>query len=76
MRVFKQRLSYRCDDCAVELVEVVANGARLSGAAVESTDPGAVLRLCADLGLHGQENVSYVLALSRLLGWIPPPDSG
>jgi hypothetical protein len=75
-RLFKQRWSFRLAGCAVELVEVTANGARLTGAAIESADPAAVQRLRRELGLSDWENVSYVLALSRLLGWVPPHDAG
>jgi hypothetical protein len=71
--LFKRRWGFVIDDCLVEVVEALINGARLMSAALESADPRAVLALRERLQIAPQENVSYVLAVERVLGRAPLP---
>lgn len=72
--LFKRRWGFAIDDCLVEVVELLINGARVMSVALESADAGAVLALRDRLGIAPQENVSYVLAIARVLGRAPLPD--
>jgi hypothetical protein len=73
-RVFKRRFGYRIDGCTSEIAELIINGAAVRTLAVESVDAEAVLDARKTLGLQGYENVSYLLAIRRILGMEPLPD--
>jgi len=76
VHVVKRRTKLAVGDVLGEFVELALNGAALQSMALESEDPDALRATAATVGLNGAENVSYVLALHRLLGWEPlPPDS-
>jgi len=71
--LFKQRFGFELYDCLVEIDRLLVNGAGLASVALESTDAEAVLALRERLGMSEQDNVSYVLALERVLGRSPLP---
>ena len=73
-RVFKRRFGYMINDCICEIVELLINGAAIKTIAVESADIAAVLETKEVLRLQEYENVSYVMALKRILGMEPPGD--
>jgi hypothetical protein len=73
--VFKRRWGFSLDDCLVELVDVLVNGARIASTAVEAEDPEAVAKLLTRLAIDGRENVGYGRALARVLGLVALPES-
>ena len=70
-QVFKRRFGFTVNGCIVELAEVWINGAGIQTAAVESTDPAAVLATRASLALDVYENVNYLRAIKRVVGMQP-----
>jgi hypothetical protein len=66
--VFKRRFRFMVADCAAEFDEVLINGAAIQSAAIESEDELAVGNARTTLGMNGLENVSYPLAIQRVLG--------
>ena len=73
-RVFKRRFGYTINGCISEIAELLINGAAIKTIAIESLDVGAVLQAKETLGLHEYENVSYLLAIKRILGMAPLPE--
>lgn len=73
-RVFKRRFGYTIDECISEFAELLINGTAIKTIAVESLDAGAVLQAKEILGLQEYENVSYLLAIKRILGMAPLPE--
>ena len=73
-KVFKRRFGYTINACIGEVAELLINGAAIKTIAVESLDVGAVLQAKEILGLHDYENVSYLLAIKRILGMAPLPE--
>ena len=71
-RVLKRRFGYMINGCICEVAELLINGAAIKTIAVESEDIAAVLKAKEMLGLQEYENVSYVMALKRILGLEPP----
>ena len=72
-KVFKRRFGYTINGCISEVAELLINGAAIKTIAVESLDVGAVLQAIEILGLQEYENVSYLLAIKRILGMAPLP---
>lgn len=73
-RVYKRRFGYTIDGCISEVAELLINEAAIKTIAVESLDVGAVLQAMEILGLQEYENVSYLLAIKRILGMAPLPE--
>jgi hypothetical protein len=73
-RVFKRRFGYTINACIGEIAELLINGAAIKTMALESLDVGAVLQAKEILGLQEYENVSYLLAIKRILGMAPLPE--
>ena len=73
-RVYKRRFGYTIDRCISEVAELLINEAAIKTIAVESLDVGAVLQAMEILGLQEYENVSYLLAIKRILGMAPLPE--
>jgi hypothetical protein len=69
--VYKQRFGFEIDGCLAELANVLINGASVRTACLESTDPDLVLEVRARLRLDDYENVSYLLAIKRVIGMAP-----
>jgi hypothetical protein len=74
VHVVKGRRRLQLTDVRAELVEITANGAALESIAIESEDASALHEVAGQVGLADAENVSYALALHRLLGWEPLPE--
>jgi hypothetical protein len=72
--VHKQRLGFDIAGCSAELASVYINGALMRTACLESTDPERVLETRTRLHLDTYENVSYLLAIKRVIGMAPLPD--
>ena len=70
-RVSKRRFGYTINGCISEIAELLVNGAAIKTVAVESVDTEAILKAKESLGLQEFENVNYLLAIKRILGWEP-----
>ena len=66
--VGKTRHQFRTGDCAAEYGQITINDVARDTVAVESVDPGAVLKLVQDLGIM-EANTSYIREIKRVLGW-------
>ena len=73
-QVFKRRFGYTVNGCISEIAELLINGAAIKTIAVESLDVETVLQAKELLRLQEYENVSYLLAIKRILGMAPLPE--
>lgn len=71
VRVHKRRVRYRLDGCVGELSDIVANEQTVRTIAIESEDPGAVVRAMELLGLTGYSNINYLRGIAALLDHQP-----
>lgn len=71
VRVHKQRFGYMVHGAICEMARVRINGASVTTLAVESTEIEDILRTLRDVGLEGFENINYLQAIKRVIGWIP-----
>jgi len=74
VHVVKRRRRLALGEVQGEVVDLAVNGAGLHSVALECEDPEKLRATAVAAGLDGAENVSYLLALHRLLGWQPLPD--
>lgn len=74
--VTKRRIGYLVNDCFVERAELTFDGVPLQTVAVEHEDPGRVWEVLREWGVTGWENVNYLTALKRHLGWLEPAGVG
>jgi len=74
-QVCKRRFAFTVNGCITELAQLMVNGAAIGSAAVEAEDPDLVLETRQLLGLGEYDNVSYPLALKRIVGMEPLPGS-
>ncbi len=51
--------------------EILVNGAYQQSVALTSADLSVLQEACKALGLEGQENTPFPLALKRIIGWTP-----
>ena len=72
--VSKHRVRYSAGECSAEVDKILVNGALIRSVAIESEDAAAVIALRRELGLVECENVSYPLAIARIMGLEPLPD--
>jgi hypothetical protein len=73
-RVYKRRFGYMINECISEIAELLINGAAIKTIAIESLDVQSVLQAKEILGLQEYQNVSYLLAIKRILGIAPFPE--
>ena len=52
------------------MAEVLINGASVVTVNSESTEIEDIKKTIADLGLTGVENINYLQAIKRVIGWI------
>ncbi len=67
--VFKKRYGYKIEGATVELADLTIDGNAIRTTAVEDADPELVLSLVEKLGLSGFENISYIKAMRRMVGF-------
>ena len=67
--VFKKRYGYMIEGATVEIADLTIDGEAIRTTAVEDADPELVTRLVAKLGLSGYENISYIKAMRRMVGF-------
>lgn len=75
VHVFKRRFGFTINGCIAELAEVYVNGAKIMTASMESEHVEAILQAKEMVGLTGYENVNYLLAIKRIIGMAPLPES-
>ncbi len=70
VKVHKHRFGYMVNDTICEVAEVLINGARLVTINSESTEIEDILKTMELTGLTGVENINYLQAIKRVIGWI------
>ena len=73
VRVHKQRFGYMVNDTLCEYGLVLINGARVATINSESTEIDDIHKTIAEIGLEGVENINYLQAIKRVIGWIDRP---
>jgi len=71
--VFKQRFGYMVNNTLCEVGNVLINGAKVVTINSESTEIEDIKKTIADVGLEGFENINYLQAIKRVIGWINKP---
>ncbi|MEA3287463.1 MAG: hypothetical protein U9Q77_08840 [Candidatus Marinimicrobia bacterium] len=67
--VFKKRYGYMIDGATVEIADLTIDGKTIRTTAVEDADPELVISLVKKLGLIEFENISYIKAMRRMVGF-------
>jgi len=70
VKVHKHRFGYMVNDTICEVAEVLINGARVVTVNSESTEIADILETLNLLGLSDVENINYLQAIKRVIGWI------
>lgn len=73
VRVHKQRFGYMVNDTICEVGNVLINGASLATINSESTEVADILKTMKDVGMAEYENINYLQAIKRVIGWINKP---
>jgi len=73
VRVHKERYGYMVNDTLCEVGYVLINGAEVMTINSESTEIPDVLKTLEDCGLQTYENINYLQAIKRVIGWIDKP---
>ncbi len=71
--VVKERYGYMVNETLCEIGFVLINGAEIVTINSESTEIEDVLKTLKDCHLEGYENINYLQAIKRVLGWIDKP---
>ena len=69
VRVYKKRWGYMVNDTICEVGEVLINGAKVMTINSESTEVEDIKKTVADVGLEGVENINYLQAIKRVIGF-------
>jgi len=70
VKVHKQRFGYMVNDTICEVANVLINGACVITVNSESTEIEDIKKTLEDIGLTGVENINYLQAIKRVIGWI------
>ena len=73
VKVHKQRFGYMVNNTICEYGEVLINGARIVTINSESTEVEDITKTVKDIGLEGVENINYLQAIKRVIGFISKP---
>ena len=73
VKVHKKRFGYMVNKTVCEVGRVLINGVPLKTISSESTELTDVKKTISDLGLNGLENINYLQAIKRVIGWINKP---
>ena len=71
--VVKERYGYMVNDTICEVGYVLVNGATIMSINSESTELGDIKKTMTDVGLNDVENINYLQAIKRVIGWIDKP---
>ena len=73
--VLKSRSAYTVCDCITEIAEIKVNGTSIKTICIEAEDPEKVTKAKEMIGIdQNMENVSYPLAMKRIMGLAKLPD--
>ncbi len=70
VKVHKHRFGYMVNNTICETAEVLINGASVITINSESTEIADILKTLELTGLSGVENINYLQAIKRIIGWI------
>ena len=73
VRVHKQRFGYMVNNTLCEVGNVLINGAKVVTINSESTELDDIKKTIVDCKLEGYENINYLQAIKRVIGWINKP---
>lgn len=73
VRVHKQRFGYMVNDTICEVGNVLINGASVATINSESTEVADILKTMKDVEVTEYENINYLQAIKRVIGWINKP---
>lgn len=73
VRVQKQRFGYMVNNTLCEVGNVLINGAKIVTINSESTELEDIKKTIVDCKLEGVENINYLQAIKRVIGWINKP---
>ena len=73
VKVEKQRFGYMVNDTICEVANVWINGASVVTVNSESTEIDDIKKTISNLKLDGVENINYLQAIKRVIGWNDKP---
>ncbi len=73
VKVEKERFGYMVNDTICEYANVWINGAMLVTVNSESTVINDIKKTINDIAVEGIENINYLQAIKRVIGWIEKP---
>ena len=73
VNVVKERFGYMVNDTICEVGNILINGAKVMTINSESTALDNIKKTIIDVGLDGVENINYLQAIKRVIGWIDKP---
>ncbi len=73
VKVEKQRFGYMVNDTICEVANVWINGAAVVTVNSESTEIDDIKKTISDLKLNDVENINYLQAIKRVIGWSDKP---
>lgn len=75
VKVHKQRYGYMVNDTICEFGNVLINGAKICTINSESTEVEDIKKTMTDVanGMETAENINYLQAIKRVIGWINKP---
>jgi hypothetical protein len=73
VKVDKHRFGYMVNDTICEVGNVLINGAKVVTINSESTELEDILKTMKDVGISEYENLNYLQAIKRIIGWINKP---
>jgi hypothetical protein len=73
VNVEKERYGYMVNDTICEYAVVYINGASVVTVNSESTELDDIKKTIKDLEIEGVENINYLQAIKRVIGWISKP---
>ena len=68
--VVKERFGYMVNDTICEMGKILINGAKVITINSESTELDDIKKTVIDVGLDDVENINYLQAIKRVIGWI------
>lgn len=68
--VNKERFGYIVNDTICETANVEIDGTKVATISIESTEIQDIHQTMKDVGLEGFENINYLEAIKRTIGWI------
>ncbi|MCD6544640.1 MAG: hypothetical protein J7K34_09035 [Flavobacteriaceae bacterium] len=73
VKVHKQRFGYMVNNTICETGNILINGAKIATINSESTEIEDIKKTVVDCKLGGFENLNYLQAIKRVIGWINKP---